>query len=70
LTRAQELQDISQVFVEALLDIGVLPGMKAGFAAIGIDVGPTRAPMLLRGTDGAARMAEVMARPEISAWLA
>ncbi|HRY26803.1 MAG: dihydrodipicolinate synthase family protein [Geminicoccaceae bacterium] len=70
LARAQELQDLSQIFVEALLETGVLPGMKAAFRAIGIDCGPTRAPMALRLADGDARMAAVLAQPELKAWLA
>lgn len=70
LSTAARLQDISAEFVEAILDTGVLPGMKAAFAAIGIEVGPTRAPMMLRVADGGARMAEVMARPHIREWLA
>ncbi|SMX48882.1 dihydrodipicolinate synthase family protein [Maliponia aquimaris] len=70
LARAQELQDVSQVFVESILDTGVLPGMKAAFKAIGIDCGPTRAPMVLRVADGEARMRAVLARPEVKAWLA
>ncbi|MFG6661101.1 dihydrodipicolinate synthase family protein [Sulfitobacter sp. 915] len=70
LPRAQELQDISQIFVEALLDIGVLPGMKAGFAAIGIDVGATRAPMLARTADGDSRMATLLKDARIAPWLA
>lgn len=69
LAEAQRLQTISAVFVETLLETGVLPGMKAAFRAIGIDVGPTRAPMLMRVDDGDARMAEVMKRPEIAEWL-
>lgn len=67
---AQRLQTVSATFVEALLETGVLPGMKAAFRAIGIDVGPTRAPMLMRVVDGDARMAEVLKRPEIAEWLA
>jgi N-acetylneuraminate lyase len=69
LAEAQRLQDISAVFVEGLLDLGVLPGMKAAFRAIGIDPGPTRAPMQMRVADGEARMAALVARPEIAAWI-
>lgn len=70
LAEAQALQDISQVFVEALLDTGVLPGMKSAFRAIGLDLGLTRAPMTLRVADGDARMRALLQRPEIAAWLA
>ncbi|EKE43831.1 N-acetylneuraminate lyase [Oceaniovalibus guishaninsula JLT2003] len=70
LSRAQELQDVSQVFVEALLETGVLPGMKAAFRAIGVECGPTRAPMTPRMKDADAHMRAVLERPEIKAWLA
>ena len=72
LARAQELQDASQIFVEALLDTGVLPGMKAAFRVMGIDCGKTRAPMTLRMSDKDAEthMRAVLERPEIKAWLA
>lgn len=71
LSRAQELQDASQIFVEALLDTGVLPGMKAAFRILGIDCGKTRAPMSLRMSDAKAEahMRAVLERPEIKAWL-
>lgn len=70
LAQAQRLQTVSARFVEALLPIGVLPGMKAGFRAIGIEIGATRAPMAARTDDGDARMAEIMARPEFAEWVA
>lgn len=70
LPRAMALQDVSARFVEALLDTGVLPGMKAAFRAIGVDPGPTRAPMQMRVSDGEARMAALMAQPEFREWIA
>lgn len=70
LPRAMALQDVSARFVEALLDTGVLPGMKAAFRAIGVDPGPTRAPMQMRASDGEARMAALMAKPEFREWVA
>ncbi len=71
LPRARELQDASQIFVEALLETGVLPGMKAALRILGIDCGPTRAPMALRisDTEAEAHMRAVLERPEVSAWL-
>lgn len=71
LARAQELQDVSQIFVEALLDTGVLPGMKAALRILGVECGPTRAPMKLRMPQekADAHMREVLARPEVKAWL-
>lgn len=70
LARAQELQDVSQIFVEALLETGVLPGMKAALRVIGVECGPTRAPMNLRIDGAEAHMRAVLDRPEVAAWLA
>jgi N-acetylneuraminate lyase len=70
LARAQELQDISQRFVEILVQTGVLPGMKSAFRILGLDVGPTRAPMALQVTDNEARLAPFLALPEVAPWLA
>ncbi|MEZ5722446.1 MAG: dihydrodipicolinate synthase family protein [Paracoccaceae bacterium] len=70
MARAKDLQDLSQRFVEALMDTGVLPGMKAAFRAIGLDVGPTRLPMAPRVADGEARMASLLDSDEFRAWLA
>lgn len=70
LARAQALQDLSQRFVEALMETGVLPGMKAAFRVLGLDVGPTRLPMAPRVADAEARMATLLADPELKAWLA
>ena len=70
LTLARQLQEVSAEFVEELLQVGVLPGMKAAFAAIGIDCGPTRAPLAPRLPDSAARMADLVKRPSIAAWIA
>ena len=68
--RAQALQQVSQDFVEALLDFGVLPGMKAAFRVIGVDCGPTRLPLDLGAPDAEAKMGAVLGRPEIREWLA
>lgn len=46
LVKAQELQGISQQFVTELLEMGVLPGIKAIMTARGIAAGPTRAPLM------------------------
>lgn len=69
LPRAQELQGISADFVTGLLDVGVLPGMKSALRAMGVDCGPTRAPMHAKTEDADARIAELIARPEIKRWL-
>ncbi|UXN68227.1 dihydrodipicolinate synthase family protein [Devosia neptuniae] len=68
--RAQALQQVSQDFVEALLDFGVLPGMKAAFRVIGVDCGPTRLPLDLGAPNAEAKMGAVLGRPEIKQWLA
>jgi N-acetylneuraminate lyase len=67
---ARDLQDVSQRFVEILIETGVIPGMKAGFRALGIDVGPTRAPMALQVADAEPRLAAFFALPEVKPWLA
>lgn len=71
LARAQELQNASQIFVEALLETGVLPGMKMALRILGVDCGHTRAPMLLRMSEekAEAHMRAVLERPEIKPWL-
>lgn len=71
LARAQELQNASQIFVEALLETGVLPGMKTALRILGVDCGHTRAPMLLRMSEekAEAHMRAVLERPEIKPWL-
>ncbi len=69
MSRAQELQAVSAEFVTALLEVGVLPGMKAALRACGVECGPTRAPLAPRLPDTEARMAELIARPLIREWL-
>lgn len=70
LARAMELQTISQQFVEILMETGVLPGMKAAFRFIGIDCGPTCAPMALKVDDAEARLKPFLERPDVTRWLA
>jgi N-acetylneuraminate lyase len=70
LPRAQELQGVSQKFVEVLMETGVLPGMKAAFRAIGVECGQTRAPMALGVPDAEERMRALVACPTIKEWLA
>ncbi|MER9581059.1 dihydrodipicolinate synthase family protein [Mesorhizobium sp. M0276] len=70
LARAKMLQMVSQDFVEVVLETGVLPGMKAAFRVIGVDCGPTRAPMALAVADAEDRMRAVLARPAVKEWLA
>jgi N-acetylneuraminate lyase len=70
LSRARDAQAVSAEFVTALLDVGVLPGMKAALRACGIECGPTRAPMAARMPDTDTRMAELVTRPSVKKWLA
>lgn len=70
MARAQELQQVSAEFVVALLDVGVIPGMKAGLRAVGVDCGPTRLPMASPVDDADARMAKLLADPRFKTWLA
>jgi N-acetylneuraminate lyase len=69
LALARQLQEVSVEFVEELLQVGVLPGMKAAFSAIGINCGPSRAPLAPQVPDYAERMAALVKRPSIAAWL-
>lgn len=70
LAAAQEFQSISQEFVEILLETGVIPGMKMALREIGVDCGPTRAPMILRTPDAEDRIRAALARSEIRRWIA
>ncbi len=69
LERAQELQTVSQRFVETLMETGVLPGMKAALRQRGVDCGPTRLPLAPLVDDCEARMSAILADPEIAAWV-
>ena len=70
LARAQELQVISQRFVEVIMETGIIPGVKAALRAHGVDVGPSRKPMTALVSDIDARMAKAIAEPGIRDWLA
>ncbi|MGR3641273.1 dihydrodipicolinate synthase family protein [Alterinioella nitratireducens] len=70
MARAQELQQVSAEFVVALLDVGVIPGMKAGMRAVGVDCGPARLPMASPVNDADAGMAKLLADPKFKTWLA
>lgn len=69
LAEAQRLQEISQQFVSELLEVGVLPGIKAIMQARGIVAGPTRAPLCAlseKASEIAARMAN---DPRFTPWM-
>lgn len=70
LPRAAALQQISQRFVEVLMETGVLPGMKAAFRVLGIECGPTRAPMQLAVADAEERLRAHLSDPTVRSWLA
>ncbi len=69
LAKAQALQTISQEFVEILMETGVLPGMKVSFRLLGIECGPTRAPMAAKVPDAEARLKPFLARDDVKPWL-
>lgn len=69
LTKAQRLQTVSSEFVTGLMEVGILPGMKAALRAVGLECGPTRAPMNSQKPDCDARMRELIAKPSIRVWL-
>ena len=70
LTRARELQDISQRLVEVLFQTGVLPGMKTAFRLLGLDIGPTRAPMAPQRADHEELLTRFLDQPDVKPWLA
>lgn len=66
---ARQLQDISQRFVEILVDTGVMPGMKIALRLQGIDAGPSRAPMQLKAEDAESRLAAFLSQADVAKWL-
>nr|WP_325265992.1 dihydrodipicolinate synthase family protein [uncultured Rhizobium sp.] len=66
---AQHLQSISQRFVEILLETGVMPGVKVALSLQGVDVGPSRAPMMLKTADAEARIGAFLNESEVARWL-
>ncbi|WP_068311473.1 dihydrodipicolinate synthase family protein [Polycladidibacter hongkongensis] len=70
LDRMRELQAISQDFVEAIIKVGVIPGVKAAMQLIGVDCGQARAPLALRGSDAMEIMKAAVAKPGFQEWIA
>ena len=70
LVQARELQTISQDFVEILGATGVVPGTKAALRLIGVECGPTRAPMATRVADADDLLRPFLDRPDVRGWLA
>jgi len=66
---AQHLQSISQRFVEILLETGVMPGVKVALGLRGVDVGPSRAPMMLKTKDAKVKIAAFLNESEVASWL-
>lgn len=66
---AQHLQSISQRFVEILLETGVIPGVKLALGLQGLDVGPSRAPMMLKADDARTRIAAFLSESDVARWL-
>ncbi|MFK7890984.1 MAG: dihydrodipicolinate synthase family protein [Granulosicoccus sp.] len=69
LTKARELQLISQNYVEVLLRVGVLPGTKATLRLLGVDCGATRAPLDLRGEEAMALLEEAVSVTGFREWV-
>lgn len=70
LAKAQELQALSQEFVETLMQTGVLPGMKAALRiAVGVDCGPTRLPISPQVSDPDSLLRPFLDREDVQPWL-
>ncbi|MBE1290849.1 MAG: N-acetylneuraminate lyase [Rhodobacteraceae bacterium] len=70
LKTAQELQEISQNFVEILLQTGVIPGVKASLRALGVDAGYARAPLIEQNKDTEAMVSTFLSTSATEAWIA
>ncbi|MEZ5837555.1 MAG: dihydrodipicolinate synthase family protein [Geminicoccaceae bacterium] len=70
LATARQLQDISQRFVELLMETGVVPGTKLALRIGGVDVGPARLPMALRCDDAEAKLTAFLSGDAVRPWLA
>lgn len=70
LVKARALQGLSQQYVELLFGTGVLPGVKLTMQSIGIDCGPTRAPLKLLSEDAAQKLKSFIQVPELAKWFA
>ncbi len=68
LDRMRELQLISQDFVAAIKQVGIIPGVKKALELVGVDCGPPRAPLALRGEDPEAILRAVVDTPEFRTW--
>lgn len=69
LRQAQELQDISQRFVEVLLETGVIPGVKAALRSIGVDAGFARGPLIELDTKTEERIGAFLRSAPVQSWL-
>ena len=67
---ARRLQAISQRYVDILLGIGVVPGVKLTLEILGHDVGPARLPMGLKSAAARETLARFLAEPDVAEWLA
>ena len=69
-SKAQQLQAISQEFVELLLQTGVLAGMKAALRlGVGVDCGPVRAPLSMHHPDAEGLIRPFLQRDDVKQWL-
>ncbi len=70
LPKARELQDISQLYVEALLKIGVIPGVKASLRSLGVDAGYARGPLQEQQMTSEGSLATFLQSARVQKWFA
>lgn len=69
LEMAQKLQQVSQQFVEILLETGVMPGVKAALRTLGVDAGYARPPFAEKVSDAETRLSAFLSKNELRPWL-
>ncbi|WP_068313690.1 dihydrodipicolinate synthase family protein [Polycladidibacter hongkongensis] len=70
LMRMRELQMISQDYVRAIIQTGVMPGTKLTLEILGVDCGPSRAPFTLRGDNPRKIIEDAVNAPGFRDWIA
>jgi N-acetylneuraminate lyase len=69
LSTARALQEISQEYVEILLQTGVIPGSKLSLEILGYDVGIARKPMTLKLENSEALLSAFLNRDDVKKWI-
>ncbi|WP_068084927.1 dihydrodipicolinate synthase family protein [Polycladidibacter stylochi] len=70
LAKMRELQMISQDYVRAIIQTGVMPGTKLTLEVLGVDCGPSRAPFSLRGDNPRKVIEDAVNAPAFKDWIA